>query len=367
MISNSSDIASAVLGATGASAILIWNPAGDWISSPGWHVAASDVERLRTAVVAEPAPRNLAAGSDALGGLDARAPGSCVRFHLMAAGEEEAGAGVLLGYAENSATVDDARLPGLADLALMAAEPVLADVNRELVDRFTTLSEIVSGLGHDIGTPLNVISGYAESILMGTADDAPGRKQISSIVEQTRRIARMIHMMLDIVRPLPDHATTATTVGQFASEVFQISSFMPRKRDIRCRVGPDTSQNASVTGDLPQLRHALFGLLRAVACAAGPKGQVTIRAVADEALGTGLLFDVADAAGRPANLTALGRPDIWGGESGYVGLALAARVLAQHGGGFEIVRPEPESATGGVFVRIGSSDAGTKHSGFEEG
>ena len=68
-------------------------------------------------------------------------------------------------------------------------------------ERFATLGQLLSGVAHDVGTPLNVISGYAEFLLMRTKPEGQGHKELSAILDQTRRIAAMLGQALDLARP----------------------------------------------------------------------------------------------------------------------------------------------------------------------
>ena len=77
------------------------------------------------------------------------------------------------------------------------------DHDRAAAAQIALLNEIVSGVAHDMGTPLNVISGYAESMLMSLPVDSPARRQTGAIVEQTRRVAGLIRQMLDVVGVQP--------------------------------------------------------------------------------------------------------------------------------------------------------------------
>jgi K+-sensing histidine kinase KdpD len=216
--------------------------------------------------------------------------------------------------------------------------------------QLATIGEIVSGMAHDIGTPLNIISGYAESMIMSVPEgETLKRKQIAVTIEQTHRIARMIRQMLDIVRPSPEHSGRSQTLEQFAADVVQVSSHMLRRRDVRCRFEPGEGGSA-VSGDLPRLYQAMFGVLRGAAQLAGARGQLVLRP-ADGASGAGFVLEATDGAKHVADLSPLAD------DAARDDVVFARRVLAEHGGGLEMLADDAGAAAPKLVVRIGGVPA----------
>jgi signal transduction histidine kinase len=221
------------------------------------------------------------------------------------------------------------------------------------------VSEIVSGIAHDMGTPLNVISGYAESMMMVLTEDSPVRRHASTIVDQTRRVANMIRQVLDVVRPAPGNASASKALDRFASDVHEISSHMLRQHKVRSQFDAAGPQGV-VTGDLPRLAQALYGILRSAAIVVGPKGQFGVRTVSDDALMTGIAIEGTVAGGAAANLSALAEPGLGLRESAHVGLALAELVLGEHSGRLEPLPARDGRAPSGLFIRIGALDTSAR-------
>jgi signal transduction histidine kinase len=76
------------------------------------------------------------------------------------------------------------------------------NLERELrqSEKLAAIGQITSGLAHEIGTPLNVISGRAE-LMKRRLDDPEGiRKNLDLIIRQTEKIARYIQQILGFVR-----------------------------------------------------------------------------------------------------------------------------------------------------------------------
>jgi signal transduction histidine kinase len=70
-------------------------------------------------------------------------------------------------------------------------------------DRLTTVGQLASGVAHELGTPLNVVSGHAELIADGELDAAQAARSARVIVEQTGAMARLIRQLLSLARRTP--------------------------------------------------------------------------------------------------------------------------------------------------------------------
>lgn len=146
-------------------------------------------------------------------------------------------------------------------------------------ERYASLGQILSGIAHDVGTPLNVISGYAEFLLMRTKPDGQNDKELSAILNQTRRIASMVRQALDLARP-PQGRTEAIEINALLSDVLAlVGHYLHKsnvKADLTCRISPSL-----VYGEAPQLRQALFNLLLNAGQEVGAGGRLEV--VVDEA------------------------------------------------------------------------------------
>ena len=68
------------------------------------------------------------------------------------------------------------------------------------VDRLKTVGQLASGVAHELGTPLNVISGRAAMIAGGDLPADEGTKSARVIAEQAERMAAIIRQLLDFAR-----------------------------------------------------------------------------------------------------------------------------------------------------------------------
>ena len=70
-------------------------------------------------------------------------------------------------------------------------------------ERLNTLGKLTSGLAHELGTPLNVISGRAELIESGALGDDEVRSSAGIIAKQTEKMTQIVRNLLDFSRKSP--------------------------------------------------------------------------------------------------------------------------------------------------------------------
>jgi PAS domain S-box-containing protein len=143
-----------------------------------------------------------------------------------------------------------------------------------MAEHFATLGQMASGIAHDVGTPLNIISGYSEYLLMKTGPEGQGRKELSAIIQQTRRIADFIKHMLDLSRPAQGRRD-AIELKSFLADSLELIGSHLRKADVTvtltCSATPPL-----LYGDGPRLRQAIFNLLMNAGQYLGTGGEIEI-------------------------------------------------------------------------------------------
>jgi two-component system NtrC family sensor kinase len=95
-------------------------------------------------------------------------------------------------------------------------------------DRLKTVGQLAAGIAHELGTPLNVVSGHAKMITTGESNAQEINESAHIILDQTAHITAVIRQLLDFARPnkpvpsdleLADLARHTThLLGHFASE-----------------------------------------------------------------------------------------------------------------------------------------------------
>lgn len=146
-------------------------------------------------------------------------------------------------------------------------------------ERFATLGQMISGIAHDVGTPLSIISGYAEYLRMRTLPGGPGHKELSTILNQTRRIAEFIKQLLDLARPEQGRVDAIGLKG-FLDELLELMGHHLKKTGVKARL-ICAGKPPVIYGDSPRLRQALFNLVLNASQRVGSGGHLDI--ILDEA------------------------------------------------------------------------------------
>jgi len=67
-------------------------------------------------------------------------------------------------------------------------------------ERLVTVGKLASGIAHELGTPLNVVSGRAKMISQSAAVDDAARNNARIVMEQSDRMVQIIRQLLDFAR-----------------------------------------------------------------------------------------------------------------------------------------------------------------------
>ncbi len=144
----------------------------------------------------------------------------------------------------------------------LAKEDALGQLRH--AERLATLGKLASGIAHEVGTPLNVISGRAELIAAGGLKGDAVATSADVIIKQAERVAAIVRQLLDFARrggtrvertdltSLVEH--TALLLGPLASKAgVEVSHAGPR---VQANVNPAEMQQV-VTNLLTNAIHAL--------------------------------------------------------------------------------------------------------------
>lgn len=227
-------------------------------------------------------------------------------------------------------------------------------------ERLTTVGKLASGIAHELGTPLNVISLRAKSIARAAGADPAAQESARSIVEQATRMTELVRRLLDFARrkaPKSERVAPGAVVRRAARLVEPIAA----KANVAIRIVPDEEPPDAV-GDAAQLEQVLTNLYINAIQAMPTGGEVTVTiarssatppadleardggyvriAVRDE--GTGIPADVLPHIFEPFFTT----KDIGAGTG--LGLAVCYGIVKDHGGFIDVRADLPRGVELGV-------------------
>jgi two-component system, NtrC family, sensor kinase len=143
-------------------------------------------------------------------------------------------------------------------------------------DRLTTVGKLASGLAHELGTPLNVVSGRAKLIVDREVEGADAIDSARIVVEQAERMTALIRQLLDFARPRALQVAPLN-VTTLAGRVCQLVGTIARKADVAL-VPPVPDDRLRLEADDGQLTQVLTNLVVNAIQAIGAHGTVELRA-----------------------------------------------------------------------------------------
>lgn len=198
-------------------------------------------------------------------------------------------------------------------------------------DRLNVIGTLAAGVAHEIGTPLNVISGSAE-LIVHAKTPAERDEMALAIREQTERISAIIRHLLEFGRRAGTK-TTAVDLTEIARSATTLVAPIARKKSITLVVEPPP-EPVMVNGNVAELEQVLCNLILNGVQAMPGRGTITLRtgtsgtiSVEDE--GPGIPAEVLPHIFEPFFTT----KDV--GEGTGLGLSVSYGIVSDHGGTIE--------------------------------
>ncbi|MFY3746127.1 PAS domain S-box protein [Anaeromyxobacter sp. Red801] len=296
----------------GAEQLLGWS-AADITGQPLTRVApAAPVARLLERAVQRGAQRGVR-----MEWRDARGAAVPVDVSAAALGGERAPSGVALVARDLSAQVR---------------------LDRQLVrsEKLAMVGSLAAGLAHEIGTPLNVISATAEFLLPDAGEEA--RAQLRGIVAETERISRLVRDLLTFARATSPGKTAVALPGAVARVLSLLRITLERRRvRVETRLPDDLPE---LHADPDGLHQILLNLVVNASQAVAEGGRVVVaaRAVEEDGERSVQLEVHDDGPGVPPALRERVLDPFFTtrAEGTGLGLAVVARIVADHGGDLRV-------------------------------
>ena len=232
-------------------------------------------------------------------------------------------------------------------------------------DRLRTVGQLASGLAHELGTPLNVVSGRARLIedADGATDEIKDDARI--VLEQTVRITSLVRQLLGFARRNAPRAQEVDLAG-IASRVARLLGPMAIERGVEIELAAPAGPCLSRCDALLVEQALTNVVLNGIQATVGP-GRVSIhvgRQVArlprrPEPVACAVLTVVDDGPGVPDELVArifdpfFTTKDV--GEGTGLGLSVVFGILEDHGGKIEVGREPGRGARFDLFVPLTGS------------
>jgi two-component system, NtrC family, sensor kinase len=158
------------------------------------------------------------------------------------------------------------------------------------MDRLTTIGRLASGIAHELGTPLNVISGRADMISDGTISLGSQAIQTNAatIKSQADRMTQIIRHLLDFARPRPPERVKVSGV-EVVRQAVELVDCLGYRGNVRVRTAPP-GPSLIAKMDPVQMQQVMTNLIENAlqAMPEGGEAVVLVESVDDAALPAGV-------------------------------------------------------------------------------
>lgn len=213
-------------------------------------------------------------------------------------------------------------------------------------ERLASVGRLAAGVAHEIGNPVTGIACLAQNLRYESQDDDT-RWTADQIVEQTKRISRIVHSLVSFSHS-GHHRLELETVNlqECAQEAIDLLRLNKDRREYEFVNQCDPSHE--VKGDPQKLIQVFINLLGNARDASNPEFPITVRTRAEEHT---IVTDVEDyGSGIPAELQErIFEPFVTTKEPGKgtgLGMALVYSIIEEHFGQIKITSPIHRNNTG---------------------
>ena len=224
-----------------------------------------------------------------------------------------------------------------------------------------SLGEMSAGLAHEFKNAIATLHGYAQ-LLQNLNLDERGQNAASSLLNEVRNLSDMVTAFLNFARPQPLQMEDVALSDLMKECVAELNPLYDDRR-IDLIVAPETSSLPHVRADERMLRQTLLNLLRNAAEAIpddNTERTVIVSGLSevDREGDKWVAIEIEDSGkGIPqSDLQRIFIPFFTTKEKGHgIGLALAHRVITEHGGTLTASNRTPPGATFTVRLPVASS------------
>jgi PAS domain S-box-containing protein len=202
-------------------------------------------------------------------------------------------------------------------------------------DRLASIGRLAAGVAHEIGNPVTGIASLAQNLRHETEPEVI-RQSIDDILVQTRRITTIVRSLMNFSRSGESHVMETVRLCDVLEDALKLVNLTHKHKAIRFEA--DCVPGLKVAGDRQRLAQVFVNLLTNAGDASPEGGLVSISGETDRDSAVIHIADQGD--GVPEDLkTAIFEPFVTTkptGEGTGLGLALAQKIILDHGGGIAL-------------------------------
>jgi signal transduction histidine kinase len=231
-------------------------------------------------------------------------------------------------------------------------------------DRLGTVGTLAAGIAHELGTPLNVVSGQAGLIAGGRLTLEEVNESAVAIKEEADRMTAIIRQLLDFARQKPS-PHRVVDIAELVRRTCDLMESLARKQSVDIHVDVK-GEGPCAIGDASQLQQVFTNLLSNAIDAMPDGGDIRVIVSMDSDSGS-VCIDVTDTGTgiENENIQRLFEPffttkDV--GDGTGLGLSIAYGIITEHGGQITVCS-QPNA---GSTFRVTLPSVGTAERTVEE-
>ena len=232
-------------------------------------------------------------------------------------------------------------------------------------ERLTTVGRMAAGLAHEIGTPLNVVTGRAELLASGQLDPEATRVSAQAIQSEAQKITRIVRELLDFARQNTPQRSTQN-LNELITTTRELMETVATKHHTNLHLSlPEIPSSANI--DAGQIQQVLTNLIINAIQSAGNNGNVTITLTDTERkppgnseYDTNHLYRTIIIADDGDGISAEDREHIFEpffttkdvGEGTGLGLSISHGIVQEHGGWIDVESSEGHGSAFSIHLPI---------------
>jgi len=233
------------------------------------------------------------------------------------------------------------------------------------IDRLGTVGTLAAGVAHELGTPLNVVSGRAGLISSGQLSAADVSSSAQTIQKEAERMTAIIRQLLDFARRTgTEHASI--NLFQLAQQTCELMQPLAKKAHVDLTVGADENSPVTTVGDPGQLQQVITNLISNAIQAISDGGKIMIKVHSEQIQPPAMIeSDINQFACLEVTDTGTGMTDTETehvfepfyttkdvGEGTGLGLSIAYGIVREHGGWIDVASEKNQGTTFRVWLPL---------------
>lgn len=220
---------------------------------------------------------------------------------------------------------------------LEEANAELFEIQRELTkfERLAAAGQLAAQFAHEVGTPLNLISGHVQ-LLSARTDDQKTKERLEVISSQIARIEKIVRNMLDSTRR-PKPTLAPIDLNALLQRIFEVTAPSLAARNVELAVSLGEGIPL-VLGDSEQLQQVFINLINNSLDAMPQGGQLYfdtrlesgVATIVCRDSGSGISSEIRNRIFEPLFTTKLS------GKGSGLGLTVVQQIVQEHGGSITV-------------------------------